>query len=305
MKTPELVVVGSVNTDMVVKSRRIPGPGETVTGGRFVMVAGGKGANQAVAAARLGARVALVAKVGQDVFGEEALANFHREKIDTSLVVRDDENATGVALILVDEKGENSISVAPGANFALLPEEIDAAAPRIREADAVLLQLEVPMDTVVHTARLASEAGTTVILDPAPAASLSEGLLGHVDVLTPNETEARQLTGIDVVDEASARAAAEELCRRGARRVVVTLGPRGALVVEASRAVFVPGRPVEAVDTTAAGDAFNGGLACALARGASLDEAVRSASLVGALSVTRMGAQPSLPTSEELEHFSA
>ncbi len=305
MKTPRIVVVGSVNTDMVVKSARIPVAGETVTGGKFVMAAGGKGANQAVAAARLGAEVTLVAKVGQDLFGDQAIENYRREGIQTDCILRDPENATGVALILVDERGENLISVASGANHALSPEEVFLVAERIRSADVLMLQLEVPMETVCEAARLATEAGVTVILDPAPAVPLPEGLLQNVSYLTPNETEAERLTGIQVTDEASAERAGKQLVGAGARHVLVTLGAKGALLVTSEGSHLIPTQPVEAVDTTAAGDAFNGGMAWALAQGMKLDEAIRWACLTGALSATRLGAQPSLPTRADLEHFAA
>ncbi len=303
MSNAKIVVVGSVNTDMVVKSQRIPGTGETVTGGTFFMPAGGKGANQAVAAARLGAQVTLVAKVGDDIFGHQAIENFKKEGIVTDHILLDRENATGVALILVDEAGENCISVAPGANFALTPADVDAAADVIRKADVVLLQLEIPMPVVEHVAALAAEAGVPVILDPAPAAALPDGLLPNVSVLTPNESEAERLTGIAVTDEASARRAAARLLESGARQVIVTLGTKGALLVGPETDALIPSYEVQAVDSTAAGDAFNGGLAAALAAGDVLEDAVRQATMVGALSVTRMGAQPSLPTAEELRQF--
>jgi ribokinase len=303
MKTPRIVVVGSVNADMVVKGQRIPAPGETVTGGRFVMAAGGKGANQAVAAARLGASVALVAKVGQDMFGDQAIENYQKEGIDVSFVFRDPASATGVALIMVDQQGENLISVASGANHALTPEEVQRADEPIRSADIVMLQLEVPMDVVACAAHLAARAGVPVILNPAPAAALSDELLAQVSYLTPNESEAQALTGVAVRDEASARAAAEQLLQKGVRNVVITLGAKGALAASPGQAVLVPGYRVKALDTTAAGDAFNGGLACALAQGRPLEEAVREASLVAAFAVTRLGAQPSLPTVEELRRF--
>jgi ribokinase len=305
MKPPRIVVVGSSNTDMVIKGRRLPGPGETVKGGQFVMAAGGKGANQAVAAARLGAQVTLVAKVGADVFGQQAVAGYQKDGISTDFIFRDPASHTGIALILVDDKGENLISVASGANNALMPQDVEKAAERIRSADVVVLQLEIPLETVEFTARLAAESGVPVILDPAPApdAPLDRALVQYVSYLKPNETEAERLTGIPVTDEVSARKAAEKLLQNGARNAVVTLGAKGALWVSADQSGFVPGCPVEALDSTAAGDAFSGGLACALARGLSLGEAVRYASYVGALSVTRLGAQPSLPTEEEVRRF--
>lgn len=303
MKRPRVVVVGSVNTDMVVKGSRLPGPGETVTGGQFIMAAGGKGANQAVAAARLGAEVTLVAKVGRDVFGDQAIENYHREGILTDCILRDETNATGVALILVDDRGENLISVASGANHALTPQELAGAADRIRTADVLMLQLEIPMETICAAAQMAAEAGVPVILDPAPAALLPEGLLQHVTYLTPNETEAERLTGIAVRDESSARQVAARLLAAGARHVLVTLGAKGVLLADKDHAVLIPSERVEAVDTTAAGDAFNGGLAWALAGKTELEQAVRQACLVGALSATRLGAQPSLPTYDELALF--
>jgi ribokinase len=305
MKTPRIVVVGSSNTDMVVKAERLPGPGETVTGGTFVMAPGGKGANQAVAAARLGAEVSFVARVGQDLFGDQAVEGYRKEGILNDLIVRDPQNHTGVALILVDQRGENLISVASGANHHLRPQDVQQAAERIKAADVLLLQLEIPMETVQFAALLAAEAGVKVILDPAPApdAPLEDRLLRSVTCLTPNESEAERLTGIPVRDEDSARAAAEKLLQTGARQVIVTLGAKGALLAGGEQTLMIPGYRVEALDSTAAGDAFNGGLGAALARGLSWEEAVREANLVGALSVTRLGAQPSLPTADEVRRF--
>ncbi len=307
MKTPRIVVVGSSNTDMVVQSERIPVPGETVTGGQFVMAPGGKGANQAVAAARLGAEVSLVAKVGDDVFGRQAVEGYKNDGILTDLIQSDPNNHTGVALILVDAAGENSISVASGANHLLLPDDVDRAADRIRTADVLLLQLETPLESVARAAELAAEAGVIVILDPAPAPDrpLDDALIGNVTYLTPNESEAQRLTGIEVVDEESARAAAEKLLAAGAGHAIITLGANGVLVAGPKETIFVAGHPVEARDSTAAGDAFNGGLAVALAEGLPLADAARRACLVGALSVTKLGAQPSLPTAGELERFAA
>jgi ribokinase len=303
MNVPRIVVVGSVNTDMVVKGERLPGPGETVTGGRFFMAGGGKGANQAVAAARLGAEVTLVAKVGRDVFGDEAIENFRREGIRTDRILRDPENATGVALILVDGRGENLISVASGANHAITPAEIDQAADCIRAADVLMLQLEIPLDAVRRAAQIAADAGVPVILNPAPAMPLPGELLRMATYLTPNESEAGRLAGVAVDDEASARQAAERLLAAGARHVIVTLGAKGAQWTSAAGTVLIPSVAVAAVDTTAAGDAFCGGLAWALASGTPVAEAVRHACLVGALSATRLGAQPSLPTKDEFSQF--
>jgi ribokinase len=294
MKTPRIVVVGSSNTDMVVKSERLPAPGETVTGGEFLMAAGGKGANQAVAAARLGAEVTFIAKVGSDMFGDQAIAGYQKEGIRSEYILR-------------DQKGENLISVASGANHALSPDDVRRAAEAIRAADLVVLQLEIPIETVACAAAVAAEAGVPVILDPAPAPAgpLDPGLLKHVTYVKPNETEAERLTGIPVRDEASARQAAAKLLEGGVRSAVITLGAKGAIWVEPSQSGFVPGVKVNAVDSTAAGDAFSGALACALARGLALEDVVRYASVVAAISVTRLGAQPSLPTSEEVQRFQA
>jgi ribokinase len=303
VKLPRIVVVGSSNTDMVVKGRRLPAPGETVTGGQFILAAGGKGANQAVAAARLGADVTLVAKVGRDMFGDQAVENYRKEGIHTDYVFRDPERATGIALILVDAQGENLISVASGANHALTPADVDQVAQCIRAAQVVMLQLEIPMETVCRAAEVAFAAGVPVILNPAPAAPLPDGLLGRVAYLTPNESEAQHLTGVAVEDEASARQAAQRLLAAGAGHVIITLGPKGALWATPGQAQLVPSRRVRALDSTAAGDAFNGALAWALGSGQPLGEAVRTACLVGALSVTRLGAQPSLPTKAELDRF--
>jgi ribokinase len=303
MKTQRIVVVGSVNADMVVKSDRIPAPGETVVGGTFVMAAGGKGANQAVAAARLGAQVTLVAKVGRDIFGEQSLQNFRSEGIDTEYITSDPQTATGVALILVDRRGENLISVASGANAALGPEEVARAADAIRAANVLLLQLEVPLDTVRYAAKLAAAAGVPVILNPAPAVELDDALLSQVTILTPNESEAQRLTGIAVVDDPSAHAAGEKLLARGVRNVIITMGAQGALWIAPGQHCHFPTVAVEAVDTTAAGDAFNGSLACGVAAGQSLEAAIRQGCLAGALATTRLGAQPSLPTSAELGNF--
>jgi len=303
MNRGRIVVVGSSNTDMVVKAERIPVPGETVTGGEFVLAAGGKGANQAVAAARLGAEVTFVARIGRDMFGDQAVEGYRKEGIVTDWIVRDPERHTGVALIMVDGQGENLIAVASGANHALTPADVERAAEPIRTADAVMLQLETPLETVRFTAQLAAEAGVPVVLDPAPAAPLDRSLLERVTYLTPNESEAERLTGIAVDDEATAREAAAKLLESGARHVIVTLGSQGALSAGPDGATLIAGYRVEARDSTAAGDAFNGGLAAALAGGLAPEEAVRRANLVGALSVTRMGAQPSLPTDEQLRGF--
>lgn len=302
---PTLVVVGSANTDLVVRCPRIPEPGETVLGGGFLQASGGKGANQAVAAARLGARVRFVARVGRDPFGAAALAAYAAEGIATDHCREDPAAASGVALILVDGDGENAIAVAPGANARLSPADVDRAAEAIRGAALLVLQLEVPGDTILHAARIAHDAGVPVLLDPAPVpdAGLPTGLLELVTILKPNESEAARLSGLAVDDVAGGIAAARALRARGPRLVVVTLGSRGAVVADADGEGVVPAFPVTAVDSTAAGDAFTGALAVGLAEGLPPREAVRRAAAAGALAATREGAQPSLPTRREWEVF--
>lgn len=299
---PHIVVVGSANTDMVVKVSRLPGAGETVIGGEFVLAAGGKGANQAVACARAGARVSFVARVGADDFGEKTLHGLKREGVSTRYVLTDRESPSGVALIFVDEEGENAIAVAPGANMRLTPEDVEAARSAIAEADCLLLQLEVPLPTVERAVRLARDAGVLVLLNPAPAPTrpLPARLLKRVDVLTPNRAEAAALVGRRVKTSADARAAARRLRDLGPARVVITLGKDGALAHE-GEPVHVPACPVKAVDAVAAGDAFSGALAVALSEGMPFLEACRFANAAGACAVTKLGAQPSMPTRREIE----
>ena len=296
----KVVVVGSTNTDMVVKSERIPAPGETILGGRFLMNPGGKGANQAVAAARLGGDVTFVAKVGDDLFGREAKGLFAKEGIRTEYVQTDASEPSGVALIMVDAKGENCIAVASGANGALSPGDIGAARGAIETAGVLLMQLETPLETVRCAARWAAAKGVPVILNPAPACALPAELLKCVDLITPNESEAELLTGVKVTDEATAQAAAAALCAKGVRRVVITMGARGAFIFAEGKGFFVPAFKVQAVDTTAAGDVFNGALAVALTEGLPLTEAVRFAAKAASISVTRMGAQASAPYRTEV-----
>jgi len=292
-KRPRIVVVGSANTDMVTRVPRLPAPGETLLGGAFAIAPGGKGANQAVAAARLGAVVTFIGCVGADSFGDLLVLNLENEGIGTEFVTRDPDAATGVALITVDEEfGENTIVVAPGANAKLSPPLIDLAAAAIRSADVLLCQLEIPLETVHAALQMARAAGVQTILNPAPAQSLSDELLSLVSVLTPNQTEAAQMLGADF-DPA---AAALDLRRRGAGNVVVTLGAAGARVVSASGNMSVPAfTPAEVVDTTAAGDCFTGALAVALGEGQTLEQAVHFANAAASLSVETEGAQPSLP----------
>ena len=303
-----IVVIGSINVDLVVRVATLPRPGETVIGGRFASVHGGKGANQAVAAARAGGHTTFVARVGDDPMGRSAIKAFQAEGIETDFITITPECPTGVALILVDAAGENSIAVAGGANDRLSTDDIERARPAIEAADVVLLQLEVPLAAVAHAVTIARAAGTRVILNPAPACPLPATLLTGVDILTPNETEAESLAGRGS-DTASSSADVERtagtLLGLGPRAVVVTLGPAGALVAVAADRTLVPAFPVEPRDTVAAGDVFNGCLAVMLAEGLDLVAATRFAAAAAAISVTREGAQTSAPRRGEIEAFLA
>lgn len=301
MTTQAITVVGSTNTDMVIKTSKLPLPGETILGGEFLMNPGGKGANQAVAAARLGGKVTLVAKTGEDIFGRQAKSLFESENLNTDFLFSDRESPSGIALITVDNQAENCIVVAPGANARLSGTDIDMASSAILNADIVLMQLEIPLDTVIYTAEIATKAGKKVILNPAPAQSLPDGLLKILYMITPNETEAELLTGIHVTDQKSAESAANALLDKGVEVVVVTLGSKGALLVTSDICELIPGYQVEAVDTTAAGDCFNGALAVAISEGAGLKNAIRFANRAASISVTRMGAQASAPYRREIE----
>ena len=297
----KIVVIGSSNTDMVIKSKHLPAPGETILGGSFLMNPGGKGANQAVAAAKLGGEVVFVARVGNDLFGREAVNGFSAVGIDTRYITVDPDNPSGIALIMVDDNGENCISVASGANNALSPDDVDKSRDRMEEASTILMQLETPLPTIEYAAALGQRLGKSVILNPAPARELSDDLLAGIDIITPNESEVELLTGIKVTCEKSAAAAAERLQSRGVRTVIVTMGAQGAFVLDGSFRGMVPSRRVDAVDTTAAGDTFNGALAVALARGLPVRDAVRFANMAASISVTRMGAQSSTPRLSEVE----
>ncbi len=295
-----VVIVGSCNMDLVVKAPRIPVMGETILGGEFLTTPVCKGANQAGAAARLGSKVHFVARIGEDAFGDETIKNLKNNGVNTEHVVRSSCAPTGVALIVVDHDGNNSIVVAPGANAALMPEDVDRAESAIASSSVLVTQLETPIATAQHSAKLARRHGVRVILDPAPAQELSDELLGNVDILTPNETEARILTGIEVDDADSAAKAARTLLDRGTHIVVLTMSKNGLLLVTQEETRSIAAKEVKAVDTTAAGDAFTGSLACGLAEGMKLAEVVEFASCAAALSVTKMGAQSSLPNREDV-----
>lgn len=292
---PTLIVVGSLNMDLVVRSSRFPAPGETIIGGEFRAVPGGKGGNQAVAAARLGAAVAMVGRVGQDAYGAQLIEGLAGAGIDHTGIRRDREAATGVALIVVDDHGENSIVVAPGANMALTAKDVEHAEPAIAAAQIVLLQLESPLEAVLRAAELARAHGARVILNPAPARGLPPELLALVDVLIPNENEAAVLSGRPVQNKSDAASVARDLLTLGPSTVALTLGSRGAVLAGQAGIQHFPAYEVEPVDTTAAGDAFVAGLAVALAEGRQLEDAVCWGHAAGALATTKLGAQPSLP----------
>lgn len=300
METKKIVVVGSTNMDMVVKTNHIPVPGETVLSGSFFMNPGGKGANQAVAVARLGGNISFISKVGNDVFGKQSSQLFDEEGINTFYILADDELPSGVALITVDQFGENSIVVASGANANLFPADLTEAMEEIGSADTVLMQLEIPMETVQFIASYAASRGVRVILDPAPANVLSPDLLADIDIITPNQTEAEILSGMKVTGVESAKKAARIIYKKGVKNVVVTMGTLGAVIYQGTKTEVIPARKVEALDSTAAGDVFNGALAVALSEGKTLTEAVEFACRASAISVTRMGAQSSIPYRNEL-----
>jgi len=297
---PYILVVGSSNTDMVVKAGHLPVPGETILGGTFIMTAGGKGANQAVAAARLGGKVVFIVKIGDDIFGKQAVQLFKDEGIDTNYIITDSENPSGVALIMVDAKGENCISVASGANAALKPADLQKAEHLIKGAGLILMQLEIPVETVEYVINMAAANNVKVVLNPAPACTLSDELLSKVAIITPNETEAEMLTGIKVTDRQGAELAARALAAKGIGKVIITMGAQGALLLHDNTCHFFPAPVCQAVDTTAAGDVFSGALVVAILEGKSILEAVPFACQAAALSVCKMGAQASAPYRDEL-----
>jgi ribokinase len=298
-----LVVVGSANIDMVVSTSRFPIAGETILGKSFHMFPGGKGANQAVCAAKLGGEVQFIGRMGDDIFRDRLFESMHKDGVDLLEVLIDRETSTGIALIMVDDEGRNEIVVVPGSNMNLSPRDIDSKADVISAARVVLMQLEIPLETVIHTAKNAKKNAAAIILNPAPARELPERLFSLVDYLTPNESEAEMLTGIRVTSIESAGKAARSLMDRGVSNVIVTLGEKGSLFVNDRCEKHFPAVSVKPVDTTAAGDAFNGAFALSIVKGMEIDDGVRFATTVAALSVTRMGAQSSMPTPEELHSF--
>jgi ribokinase len=298
-----VVVVGSYNTDLTIKTKRIPQPGETVIGGNFFQGGGGKGANQAVASARAGATVSFVARVGNDVLGKEAVQQLAQEGINTQFVVQDEHYPTGVAFILVDERGENSIAVASGANARLSPADIEKAKAEIASAGVILLQLESPPETVQHAIDLAHKSGTLVILNPAPAGQLNGLSFNEVNIITPNIIEAEMLSGEKISTDESLAVCARKILRYGIQNVIITLGERGVFLASANTMDLISAYQISAIDSTGAGDVFSGSLAAFLAEGKSIQEAVKMAMASATISVTRMGAQPSAPYRSDIENF--
>ena len=295
-----IFVIGSSNTDMVIRSEKLPAPGETILGGEFLMTAGGKGANQAVAAAKLGGKVTFACKVGDDIFGRQAVQGFMDVGINTDFICTDPVHPSGVALILVDAKGENSIAVAPGSNGDLQAADLEKVIEQIKPGDIVLVQLEIPIPTVAYVIEQCHKKRAKVILNPAPACVLDDAIFQYVHTITPNETEAELLTGIKVIDQQSAAAAAAILMGKGVKNVIITLGSKGAYHHDNFLNKIIPSPLVTAVDSTAAGDVFNGALAVALTEEMEPEAAVLFACKAAAISVTRMGAQASAPMRTEL-----
>lgn len=299
MSPKTILVIGSSNTDMTAKTAELPRPGETVLGGVFTMGAGGKGANQAVAAQRLGGKVKFICKVGKDMFGDNSIAQYEKEGLDTSGILRS-ELPSGVALIYVDSHAENCIVVASGANGDLTEDDIEKSRKDLEGCDILLLQLESPIPSVLKAAKIAHQAGKTVVLNPAPACPLPEELFRNIDLFIPNETELSTFSGMPVTSQEEAQAAAKAMQAKGVGKLIVTMGSKGALICEGGPSVFVPAHKVKAVDTTAAGDTSCGALCVAISEGKSLKEAAEFACAASALTVQKMGAQNSIPYRKDL-----
>lgn len=299
MNKKNILVIGSSNTDMTAKTRELPRPGETVLGGVFTMGAGGKGANQAVAAQRLGGNVKFICKVGNDMFGDNSIAQYKKEGLDTSGILRS-SLPSGVALIYVDDHAENCIVVASGANGDLTEEDIEASRNDIENCGILLLQLESPIPSVLKAAQIAHKAGAMVVLNPAPACPLPEEIFKNIDLFIPNETELSTFSGIPVTSKEEAEKAAAAMQAKGVGKLIVTMGSKGALICDGGPSVFVQAHKVKAVDTTAAGDTFCGALCVAISEGKSLKEATEFATAASALTVQKMGAQNSIPYRKDL-----
>ena len=296
----KVIVIGSSNVDMVVKTSHLPAPGETILGGEFLMNQGGKGANQAVAVKRMGGNLIFMAKLGNDLFGQQSVVYFNKEGIDTRYISLDEKSASGVALISLDAHAENSIVVASGANMLLNEQDVDKVVEEMYEGDILLMQLEIPIQTVVYAARKAFEKGVKVVLYPAPACSLPKELFRYLYMITPNRIEAEMLTGIKIINDTDTEKVAETIRVMGVKNVIITLGSKGCLIQEDGVSYRVDACKVEPVDTTAAGDTFNGALCVGLAEGMDLRQAAVLASKASSIAVTRMGAQSSIPYREEL-----
>lgn len=303
--TPNVCVVGSSNIDLISKVPRLPALGETMTGHSFHLGYGGKGANQAVMAAKLGAQVTMVTKLGRDVFGDDTLKNYREQGIDTTYVLFDESRASGVAPIFVSDNAQNFIVIIPGANAGLSPADVDSARAVILAADILVCQLEIPIETTLAAFRIAKSGNVRTILNPAPAAPLPAELLELTDICAPNETETELLTGMPVHTPVEAERAARALLARGPQTVILTLGERGVLLVDNTTVEHFPAVPVDAVDPTGAGDAFIGSLAVFLGEGLPMGAAIRRANVVAALSVTRLGTQVSFPRRADVDAFLA
>lgn len=298
----KICVIGSLNMDLVVNVDIMPKKGQTLIGSNFKEIPGGKGANQAVAMARLGGDVRMIGKVGKDSFGEALINQLKEDKIKTNYIYKED-CSSGVAMITVDKNAENSIVVAPGANFRVLEEDIDKCINGIDESDIVVLQLETPISTIKYALKRSKELGKYTILNPAPAVKLEDDIIKNVDLLTPNETELEILSGVKIENEDDIKKAANIMIKKGIKQLIVTLGSKGSLYIDKDTTKLKKSYKVQAIDTTAAGDSYTGALAVAFAKDKKIDEAMNFASKVGALTVTREGAQSSLPTIEEVENF--
>ena len=297
-----ICVIGSLNMDLVVNVDTMPKPGQTIIGSNFKEVPGGKGANQAVAMARLNGNVSMIGKVGEDGFGQTLINSLKNDKVDTTYI-QTSKGATGVALITVDKNAQNSIVVSPGANFEVKEDDIDNNIEAIKNSDIVVLQLETPLNTIKYALNKAKELNKYTILNPAPAVKLDDEIIKNVDLLTPNETELEIISGVSIETEEDIQKAAQIMIEKGVKELIVTLGSKGSLYINKEKSMFKKAYKVEAVDTTAAGDSYTGALAVALSQDTNIEDAMDFASKVGALSVLKEGAQSSLPTLEDVKNF--
>ena len=297
-----ICVIGSLNMDLVVNVDTMPKPGQTIIGSNFKEVPGGKGANQAVAMARLNGNVSMIGKVGEDGFGQTLINSLKNDKVDTTYI-QTSKGATGVALITVDKNAQNSIVVSPGANFEVKEDDIDNNIEAIKNSDIVVLQLETPLNTIKYALNKAKELNKYTILNPAPAVKLDDEIIKNVDLLTPNETELEIISGVSIETEEDIQKAAQIMIEKGVKELIVTLGSKGSLYIKKKKSMFKKAYKVEAVDTTAAGDSYTGALAVALSQDKNIEDAMDFASKVGALSVLKEGAQSSLPTLEDVKNF--